>query len=164
MEYSHTLSANEFQPLPGPPPPGVDPLPPHSVRKSNMNPIKLQIMDEHPAVRQALEVRLRSSAHLNIVAVDDNLTAALHHTHELAPDIVLLGLKSTRKLSPYLLADVVKQLVAAHVGVIVLTSYEDVVEREVLLQAGANRYLLKNINSSRLIAELETVAKEIHAH
>lgn len=162
MEYSSILSSNEFQPLPGPPPPGVDPLP-HSVRKSNMNPIKLQIMDEHPAVRQALEVRLRSSAHLNIVAVDDNLTAALQHTRELAPDIILLGLKSTRKLSPYLLAEVVKQLVAAHVGVIVLTSYEDVVEREVLLQAGANRYLLKNINSSRLIAELETVAKEIHA-
>ena len=132
------------------------------MQKFNMNPIKLQIMDEHPAVRQALEVRLRSSTHLHIVAVDDNLAEALQHTRELAPDIILLGLKSTRKLSPYVLASMVKQLAAANVGVIVLTSYEDVVEREVLLQAGARRYLLKNINSSRLIAELETVAGEMH--
>ncbi len=161
MEYSGILSAQKFQQLPGALSPGVEPLP-HRTRKSNMNPIKLQIMDEHPAVRQALEVRLRSSDHLHIVAVDDNLTEALQHTRELMPDIILLGLKSTRKPSPYLLAEMVKQLVAANVGVIVLTSYEDVVEREILLQAGAHRYLLKNINSSCLIAELETVEKEIH--
>lgn len=161
MEYSGILSAQKFQQLPGALSSGVEPLP-HRTRKSNMNPIKLQIMDEHPAVRQALEVRLRSSDHLHIVAVDDNLTEALQHTRELMPDIILLGLKSTRKPSPYLLAEMVKQLVAANVGVIVLTSYEDVVEREILLQAGAHRYLLKNINSSCLIAELETVEKEIH--
>ncbi|MCA9940775.1 MAG: response regulator transcription factor [Anaerolineales bacterium] len=125
-----------------------------------MNPIKLLIIDEHPAVRQALVVRLRSAGHLSIVAVDDNLREGLHHAQELLPHIVLLGL-STRKEPPYSLIDVVRKLAAANQGVIVLTSFVDVVEREVLLQAGARRYLLKNINSNRLIAELEAVANEI---
>lgn len=138
----------------------VEPLQ-NKTQKISMDAIKLLIIDEHPAVRQALVIRLRSSGHLAIVAVDNNLREGLQHAQQLAPDIILLGLKSTRKEPSYLLADVVHQLAFSGAGVIVLTSYVDVVERELLLQAGARRYLLKNINSERLIAELEAVANEI---
>jgi DNA-binding NarL/FixJ family response regulator len=47
------------------------------------------------------------------------------------------------------------------VGIIVLTSYSDSDERESALQAGARRYLLKNIDTARLLIEIEAVAGEV---
>ena len=46
------------------------------------------------------------------------------------------------------------------VAVIILASYVDDFERALLLQAGARRYLVKDINSAELIAAIEEVARE----
>lgn len=94
------------------------------------------------------------------MSVDTSLDDALAHARELHPDVFLLGLRSTRRQSIYVLGHIVQQLAQLGVGVIALTSYVDVVERDQLLQAGARRYLLKNIDSRRLVAEIEAVAAE----
>ena len=46
-------------------------------------------------------------------------------------------------------------------GIIVLTSYADDDEREAAMHAGARRYLLKQIDSARLLNEIEAVANEV---
>jgi DNA-binding NarL/FixJ family response regulator len=52
---------------------------------------------------------------------------------------------------------VVHQLSSTATNIIVLAPYADAVERELLLNAGAKRYLLKHINSDQLIQEIEAV-------
>ena len=42
-----------------------------------------------------------------------------------------------------------------------LTSYAEDDEREAALAAGASRYLLKHIDTARLLSEIEAVAAEI---
>ncbi len=122
--------------------------------------IQLVIIDEHPAVRQALVVRLESAPGVEVVSVDTSLQEALPRIRQLRPEVILLGLRTTRRLSPYLMSHIIAELAGLGAGVIALTSFVDVVERDMLLQAGARRYLLKNIDSSRLLAEIEATAGE----
>jgi DNA-binding NarL/FixJ family response regulator len=132
-------------------------------RQNNLKPVQLVIIDEHPAVRRALLIRLGSAPEVQVMSVDTSLEEALTHARELQPDVFLLGLRSTRRQSAFVLGQIVQQLAQLGVGVIALTSYVDVVERDQLLQAGARRYLLKNIDSKLLVAEIEAVAEECNA-
>ena len=56
--------------------------------------------------------------------------------------------------------DSVACLTQAGTAVIILTPYADDIERELVLHAGAYRYLLKDINSPQLISEIIEVANE----
>jgi DNA-binding NarL/FixJ family response regulator len=125
-----------------------------------MRKFRLLIIEEHKAVRQALQTRLRASPTIDVVdaiarLADDHLNG--HHPH---PDIALLSVQrgNDRQLARTL--DLVKRLVRTGTAVIVLTSYADEIERELLLQAGASRYLLKDVNTPQLIAEIERAIAE----
>jgi DNA-binding NarL/FixJ family response regulator len=125
-----------------------------------MKKIKLLIIEEHAAVRDALKIRLKSSPALEIVAAISDLGKAESSVRAWRPEVIILGVKSTNKddLLPTIRA--VPALIESGAAVIVLTSYADDAERELFLQAGARRYLLKAINSPQLIAEIEAVATE----
>lgn len=128
-----------------------------------MQTIKLLIIDEHTAVRDALRVRLGSSPNIEVVATADGVPNALVEMSQQAIDVVLLGLAGTSDRDLRRTINEVQTLAAQHVAVMVVTSYADDIEREVICQAGAVRYLLKDINSSQLILEIEAVAQETAA-
>jgi len=76
------------------------------------------------------------------------------------PDVVLLELKgSSPDVNP--VGEMCQALSGHPAGVIVLTSYAEDDEREMALQAGARRYMLKHIDTTRLLAEIEAVATEL---
>lgn len=124
------------------------------------NRIKILIVDRHEAVRRALRIRLSAPAQLEIVGVAADPGEALDHMGTLQPDVVIFGLQNGSDEDLFQTAIAVRDMVRETPIVIVLAPYVDTVERELLLQAGAKRYLLKHINSMKLIHEIELAAAD----
>jgi DNA-binding NarL/FixJ family response regulator len=81
------------------------------------------------------------------------------------PDIILLELKASGhcgdqgpNLNP--LAAISQLLQTGRSSVIILTSYLDEAELDTAIGAGAKRYLLKDIDTEKLVSEIEAVARE----
>ncbi|PID86222.1 MAG: hypothetical protein CSB13_04085 [Chloroflexi bacterium] len=124
-----------------------------------MDKVRLLIIDEHEAVRQALTTRLSSTASIEVVATTRDLCAP-ELTGRGYSDVALLGLKSCSDVDLDATIGTVERLTEAGTAVIVLTPFADDIERELVLHAGAYRYLLKDINSPQLISEIIEVAHE----
>jgi len=125
-----------------------------------MKQIKVVIVEEHLAVRQALAARLNSFSHINVVATARNFAEGLDQVSRCLPDVILLELKGTGDLlNP--VGEMNRALAGHPAGIIVLTSYADDDERKAALDGGARRYLLKQIDSARLLQEIEAVANEV---
>lgn len=125
-----------------------------------MQRIRVLIVDEHLAVRQALAARLGAFPTIDVVATARNFLEGLERADKLRPDVILLELKGTgARQDP--VGEMSKALSGQAVGIIVLTSYADDDERETALKAGARRYLLKHIDSAHLLDEIERVAAEV---
>ncbi len=124
-----------------------------------MEKVQLLIIDEHEAVRNALATRLSSNPNIEVVATIQNLNQQNLNDSGSA-DVALYGLKSSSDADLDATISVVEDLTCQGTAVIILTSYADDIERELLLKSGAYRYLLKNINSNKLIAEILEVAAE----
>ncbi|MBK6326154.1 MAG: response regulator transcription factor [Chloroflexi bacterium] len=124
-----------------------------------MEKVQLLIIDEHEAVRNALATRLSSNPNIEVVATIQNFSQQ-NLNESGSADVALYGLKSSSDADLDATISVVEDLTCQGTAVIVLTSYADDIERELLLKSGAYRYLLKNINSNKLIAEILEVAAE----
>lgn len=128
-----------------------------------MKQIRLIIIDQHKGVRNALRVRLRSAPNLVIVGSVDADEATRLTQSDLPPDVALLGLSGRNDDLGYMVA-LVKRLVAGGTAVLALSSYIDDMARELVLQAGASDYRLKNINTPELLAEIELLAEDHRKH
>jgi len=124
-----------------------------------MDKVRLLIIDEHEAVRQALATRLSSTPTIEVVAAAHDIDTSRKSFNGLS-DVALLGLKSSSDMDLDMTIGTVERLTKAGTAVIILTSFADDIERELVLHAGAFRYLLKDINSPQLISEIIEVAHE----
>jgi len=120
--------------------------------------IRVLIIDRHEAVRRALRIRLSVPNQLDVVGVAVDPDEALAQMGSSKPDVIILGLQNGSDEDLFQTAFAVKNMVKEATVVIALAPYADAVERELLLQAGAKRYLLKHINSMKLIREIELAA------
>lgn len=132
-----------------------------------MTKIRLLIIEEHKAVRQALLTRLRSSPMIEVIDVLPHIGDALPRAaesslngHKQRADVALLSTKRAGERPFEQTIQLLENLVAQGTAVIVLAPFADDIEQERLLQAGASRYLLKNVNTPQLIAEIEQVNTE----
>jgi DNA-binding NarL/FixJ family response regulator len=121
--------------------------------------IRVIIVERHAAVRCALQNRLEAVPHLEVVAAVPEPAAALPHLSPIdTPQVVLLGLHNGSDEELFDTLSHIQQIVRRPAEVIVLAPYADEVERLLVQQAGARRYLLKYIDSPQLIHEIETAA------
>jgi DNA-binding NarL/FixJ family response regulator len=118
-----------------------------------MEKIKVLIVDEYLAVRRALAARLSSVPHIDVIATAIDIREGM--------DVILLELKGTSTLLMNPVSEMHQALAGHPAGIIVLTSYAEDDEREAALAAGASRYLLKHVDTARLLSEIEAVAAEI---
>lgn len=125
---------------------------------SLMEKIRLVIIDQHKGVRNALRVRLHSTPNIAVVGAVDAVEAWTLAQTDLRPDVALLGLTGHNDELSFVV-DLVKLLVTGGTAVLALTSYIDDLAREMILQAGASEYRLKNINTPELLAEIESLAE-----
>ena len=123
-----------------------------------MEPIRLIIIDQHKGVRNALRVRLRAIPSISIAGTFDAKEAKQIIGTDLQPDVALLGLTGQNDELGYMVR-LVEMLVENGTAVLALSSYIDDIARELVLEAGASDYRLKNINTHELIAEIELLAE-----
>jgi DNA-binding NarL/FixJ family response regulator len=128
-----------------------------------MNKVRLLIVEGHPAVRQALTDRLSTYPEIEVVAAADSFFCGQRLARELHPDVILLELKMPGPSAPAAIFALTHDTYEHPAGIIVLTSYPDDAERAAAMRAGARRYILKDIGSDRLIAEIQAVAAELSA-
>jgi DNA-binding NarL/FixJ family response regulator len=117
--------------------------------------IRVFIIDRHEAVRRALRVRLSVPQQFEIVGASPNTDAAAKQIQKKQPDVILLGLHTASDEELAHTVNAVQEMASMAAIVIVLAPYADAVERELLMKAGAKRYLLKHIDSDQLIREIE---------
>lgn len=125
--------------------------------ESDQTVTKLQalIIDEHPSVRIALAKRLTNTDQIQVRATARNMAEAIEIARVEKPDVVILGvgvLDEDRDTSE--IAQMVEAISAWGAALLILTSYSTDDDRKAVLKAGARRYLLKDIDTDRLITEI----------
>ena len=126
-----------------------------------MKRVRVLIVDRNPEVRRALAARLDSSSRIEVLSTAAGAREAFPQISALTPQVVLLDSKSLGRppeASP--IDETVRALRRLGPRIIVLATYSDESERQAYLQAGVNRYLLKDIDSATLIAAIAEVAAE----
>jgi DNA-binding NarL/FixJ family response regulator len=118
-----------------------------------MVPTRLLIIDDHDVVREALEARLHTTAQVEIVGCTGCWRTGLRDAVRLQPDVVLLETKRADGQGLEALRHLARECPSTNI--IVLTSYPDAEEQMEALRMGAMRYILKDIDTSQLIREIQ---------
>ena len=113
------------------------------------NTITVLIVDDHPVVRQGMEMLLETHDQIEIVATVANGRLAIEHVEAEPPDVVLMdlnmpvmdGIEATRRI---------RQL-SPHTQVVVLTSHHEDAMVFPAVKAGALSYLLKSATPDEVI-------------
>jgi DNA-binding NarL/FixJ family response regulator len=122
--------------------------------------IRVMIVDEHPAVRHALKLRLEAFPNIEVVAVAQDCQEGMEKARTALPNVVLMELKGRNTHQPAAILEMSGVVPENPLGVIILTTYADGEEQQAAFDAGAQRYLLKQIDTAKLVEEIEAVARE----
>ena len=121
-----------------------------------MNPVRLLIVDDHEVVRVGLRTLLSRIETIEVVGEAATAAEAVEQTRSLQPDVVLLDVRLGNESGFSACREI--QNLERDVKVLVLTSFADdhvVVEA---ISAGADGYLLKEVNRDALVSAIEKVA------
>ena len=121
-------------------------------------PLRLLIVDDHPAFRAGLRLLLESLSEIEIevVAEAEDGEQALQVAIALAPDVIVMDLQMPGLGG----IETTRRIVAAtpHVRVLVLTMLEDDSSVFAALRAGAHGYLLKGAGQQQLARAIQAIA------
>jgi DNA-binding NarL/FixJ family response regulator len=120
-------------------------------------PIRVLIADDHPFFRDGLRVLLDATADTELVGEADNGAQTVALAAELQPDVILMdlqmpglgGIEATRRILH----------ASPHVGVLVVTMYEDDDSVFAAMRAGARGYLLKGADKEEMRVAIRAVAR-----
>lgn len=137
---------------------------------SDTTPVRVLIIEGHPAVRSALCKRLSATPQLEIVTTVGDVSGALSWMEPQdidasvavreTPDVIVMGLRNGTDSDMLDMVQEIRSLKRHPAAIVILAPYADEVERVLLESAGVKRYLLKQINSQQLIGEIQTAALE----
>ena len=119
--------------------------------------MRLLIIDDHDAVREALQAQLRAAARVDIVGCTGCWKTGLQEALRLQPDVLLLETKRTDGQGLEALRSLTQQ--CPHTSVIVLTSYPDTEEERETRSLGVARYILKDIDTPQLVREIQAALR-----
>lgn len=127
-----------------------------AVVESDIEPISILIVDDHPIMRIGVEAILRSQPDFQVVAQAGTSAEAvrLFATHH--PDITLMDLRLPDRSGVETIREIRKMSLKAKI--IVLTTYEGDEDIHQALAAGAQGYLIKGMPHDALIRALYKVS------
>ena len=118
-------------------------------------PIRVLLADDHALVRRGIREFLEISPDIQVLAEAGDGAEALRWIRELRPDVAVLDIQMPALNG----IDLTRQIRAEKlpVGILILTAYEDPPYIKAVLQAGANGYVLKNVNADDLVDAVRAV-------
>jgi DNA-binding NarL/FixJ family response regulator len=121
-----------------------------------MEPLRVIIADDHPVFRDGLRALLGSTGASEVVGEAATGIEAVSAATELQPDVVVMDLHMPGLNG----IEATRQIVAAspHVGVLVLTMFEDDDSVFAAMRAGARGYLLKGAGQDEIVRAIHAVA------
>lgn len=119
--------------------------------------VEILIVDDHPMFRKGMASTLSMVDHFQVVGEAETAEIAIQQANALMPDVILMdiqmgdmsGIEATRRILE----------VSPHIGVIMVTMFDDDDSLFSALRAGARGYFLKGVDSSQVIRAVEAVAK-----
>lgn len=124
-----------------------------------MNVIKLLLVDDQPALRRGLGMRLALEPDMQVIGEAADGEEALKLIKMLAPDVVLMDVEMPRM-------DGIAATKALHATVtsavvVMLSIHDDVITRARAQKAGAVAFLGKNGSTETLVAAIRQAAQQI---
>jgi DNA-binding NarL/FixJ family response regulator len=121
----------------------------------NPDPIHVLIVDDHAPFRAGLRALLNSVPEMEVAGEAANGDDAIHEVAKLQPDVILMdiqmpginGIEATRAIYQS----------SPHIGVIVLTMFEDDDSVFAAIRAGARGYLLKGADQAEILRAIHSV-------
>lgn len=124
-------------------------------RNETAKPARVLIVDDHPAVREALALRISRHADLLVCGEASELAEALQLISETKPDVAVIdiGLKTGNGL------DLIKRIKARGetVRMLVWSMYQESLYAERVLQAGALGYITKDQATEKIVDAIRRV-------
>jgi two-component system, NarL family, response regulator DevR len=120
-----------------------------------MSPIRVVLADDHAVVRKGIRDFLEEEGDIQVVAeaVYGEQAKELIRVHR--PDVAILDIRMPRATGIEVAQWVREQ--SLPVQILILTAYDDDPFIAAALQAGANGYVLKNADASRIVAAVRSV-------
>jgi DNA-binding NarL/FixJ family response regulator len=120
-------------------------------------PIRLVIADDHPIYRDGLRLLLGEHEGIDVVGTATTGSEAVDLAAETAPDVMLMDLRMPELNG----IDATRRIVSTspHIGVLVLTMYEDDESVVAAMRAGARGYLLKGADEEEILHAVRAVAR-----
>ncbi|MBV7327079.1 response regulator transcription factor [Chloroflexi bacterium TSY] len=118
--------------------------------------ISVLIVDDHPIVRQGMQMLLDVQEGIEVIGMVENGTASVQFVAETPPDVVLMdinmpgvsGIEATRKI----------RNLSPHTQVIILTSHHEDSMVFPAIKAGALSYLLKSASPEEVVDAIRAAA------
>jgi DNA-binding NarL/FixJ family response regulator len=122
-----------------------------------MEPIRVLIADDHPFFRDGLRVLLEATPDTLLVGEATTGEEAIAQAVTQEPDIILMdlrmpglnGIEATRRIAA----------ASPHIGIVVVTMYEDDDSVFAAMRAGARGYLLKGADKEELLLAIRAVSR-----
>jgi DNA-binding NarL/FixJ family response regulator len=119
--------------------------------------IRVLIADDHTLFREGLAALLNSVSGLEVVATVKDGSQAIESAAKLQPDVILMDLQMPGING----IEATRQIVGAspHIGVIVVTMFEDDDSVFAAMRAGARGYVLKGADQNDILRAIQSVAR-----
>jgi DNA-binding NarL/FixJ family response regulator len=124
-------------------------------RLKKINPIRVMLVDDHPAFRKGMAALIESEPDLLVVAETGDGRDALDVYRQKKPDVVLMDLRLPGMGGVEATLAIRKEFPAARV--IVLTTFDTDEDIFRAIQSGAKSYLLKDTSEDELAAAIRSV-------
>lgn len=120
-------------------------------------PIRILIADDHTLFRDGLRALFSSLADTEVIGEAADGPTAVSMVEELQPDIVLMDIQ----MPGFNGIEATRQIVGAspHVGIIVVTMFEDDDSVFAAMRAGARGYVLKGAGQEEMLRTIRSVAR-----
>lgn len=120
-----------------------------------MERIKVLIADDHRVVREGLVAILKTKENIAVVGEAQDGQEAIEKTRALLPDVILMDVSMPRMGGVEATRQVKREF--PHIGIIALTMYDEQQYIFDLVRAGATGYLLKDTDSSQIVAAIRAI-------